>query len=44
MKPNVYLDVTAIAVLHTTPVPLFLGHLSLHDQVDVVDTVAMVVV
>ena len=44
MKPNVCLDVTAIAVLHTTPLPLFLGHPSLHDLVDRVDTVAMAVV
>ena len=41
VKPNVCLDVTAIAVLHTTPPPLFLGHPSLHDLVDRVDTVAM---
>ena len=26
MKPNVCLDVTAIAVFYTTPLPLFLGH------------------
>ena len=41
VKPNVCLDVTAIAVLHTTPLPLFLGHPSLHDLVDRLDTVAM---
>ena len=44
VKPNVYLDVTAIAVLHTTPLPLFLGHLSLQDLVDLADTVVMAVV
>ena len=44
VKPNVRLDVTAIAVLHTTPLPLFLGHPSLRDLVDRVDTVAMAVV
>ena len=33
-KPNVCLDVAAMAVLHTTPLCLFLGHLSLHDLVD----------
>ena len=43
-KPNVCLDVTAIAVLHTTPLPLFLGHPRLHDLMDWVDTVAMAVV
>ena len=41
---HVCLDVTAIAVLHTTPLTLFLGHPSLHDIVDRVNTVAMVVV
>ena len=41
VKPNVCLDVTAIAVLHTTPLPHFLGHPSLRDLVDRVDTVAM---
>ena len=44
VKPNVCLDVTAIAVLHTTPLPHFLGHPSLRDLVDRVDTAAMVVV
>ena len=44
VKPNVCLDVTAIAVLHTTPLPHFLGHPSLRDPVDRVDTVAMAVV
>ena len=44
VKPNVYLDVSAIAVLHTTPLPHFLGHPSLRDLVDRVDTVAMAVV
>ena len=44
VKPNVCLDVTAIAVLHTTPLPHFLGHPSLRDLVDRVDTVAMAVV
>ena len=34
VKPNVCRDVTAIAVLHTTPLPLLLGHSSLHDRVD----------
>ena len=34
VKPNVYLDITAIVVLHTTPLPLFLGHPSLHDLAD----------
>ena len=34
VKPNVCLDVTAIPVLHTTPLPLFLGHPNLQDQVD----------
>ena len=43
-QPNVCLDVTAIAVLHTTPLPLFLGHPSVQDPVDRVDTVAMAVV
>ena len=43
VKPNVYLDVTAIVVLHTTPLPLFLGHPSLHDLVDQVDTMPMAV-
>ena len=44
VKPNVCLHVNAIAVLHTTPLPLFLGHPSLHDLVDRVDTVAMALV
>ena len=44
MKPNVCLDVTAIAVLHTTPLPRFLGQPSPHDLVDRVDTMAMAVV
>ena len=44
VKPHVCLDVTAIAVLHTTPLPVFLGHPSLHDLVERVDTVAMAVV
>ena len=44
MKPNVCLDVTAIAVLHTTPLPLLLGHPSLQDLVDPFETVAMAVV
>ena len=44
VKPNVCLDVTAIAVLHTTPLPHFLGHPSLRDLVDRVDTVAMAAV
>ena len=44
MKPNFCLDVTAIAVLHTTPLPHFLGHPSLRGLVDRVDTVAMAVV
>ena len=44
VKPNVCLDVTAIAVLHTTPLPLFLGHPRLQDLVDRVDTVVMAVV
>ena len=43
MKPNVCLDVTAIAALHTTPLPLFLGQPSPQDVVDRVDTVAMAV-
>ena len=33
-KPNVCLDVTTIAVLHTTPLPHFLRHPSLRDLVD----------
>ena len=33
----------AIAVLHTTPLPLFLGHPSLQELVDRVDTMAMAV-
>ena len=41
VKTNVCLDVTAIAVLHTTPLPHFLGHPSLRDLVEGVDTVAM---
>ena len=44
VKPNVCLDVTAIVVLHTTPLPHFLGHRSLQDPMDRVDTVAMAVV
>ena len=44
VKPNVCLDVTAIAVLHTSPLHHFLGHPSLRDLVDRVDTVAMAVV
>ena len=44
VKPNVCLDVTAIAVLHTTPLPHFLGHPGVRDLVDRVDTVAMAVV
>ena len=44
VKPNVCLDVTAIAVLHTTLLPHFLGHPSLRDLVDRVDTAAMAVV
>ena len=43
VKPNVCLDATAIAVLHTTPLPHFLGHPSLRDLVDRGDTVAMAV-
>ena len=42
MKPNVCLNVSAIAVLHT--LPLFLGHPSLQDVVDLVDIVAMALV
>ena len=44
VKPNVCLDVTAIAVLHTIPLPHFLRHPSLRDLVDRVDTMAMAVV
>ena len=44
VKTNGCLDVTAIAVLHTTPLPHFLGNLSLCDLVDRVDKVAMAVV
>ena len=44
VKPIIRLDVTAIAVLLTTALPLFLGHPSLQDLVHRVDTVAMVVV
>ena len=44
VKPNVCLDVTAIAELHKTPLPHFLGHPSVRDLVDRVDTVAMAVV
>ena len=44
VKPNVCLDVTAIAVLHTTSLPLFLGHPSLQDLVGRVGTMAMAVV
>ena len=44
VKPKVCLDVTAIVVLHTTPLPLFLGHPSVQDLVDKVDTVAMALV
>ena len=44
VKPNVCLHVTAIAVLHTTPFPYFLCHLSPQDLVERVDTVAMAVV
>ena len=44
VKPNVFLDATAIAVLHITPVPRFLGHPSLHALVHRVDTVAMPIV
>ena len=43
-KPNVCLDVTAIAVLHTTHLPLFLGQPCLHELVDRVDAVAMAIV
>ena len=38
VKPDTCLDVTAIAVLHTTPLPLFLGHPSVQDLVDRADT------
>ena len=41
VKPDVCLDVTAIAVLHTTPLPHFPGHPSQRDLVDRVGTVAM---
>ena len=44
VKPNACLDVTAKAVLHTTPLPLVRGHPSLPDLVDRVDTVVMAVV
>ena len=44
MEPNVCLDVTAKAVLHTTPLPLSFGHPSLQHLVDKVDTVAMALV
>ena len=44
VKPWACLDVTAIAVLHTTPLPLFLCQPSLQDLVDRVATVAMAVV
>ena len=44
VQPNVCLDVTVVAVLHKTLLPLFLGHPRLHDVVDRVDTVAMAVV
>ena len=44
VKPNVCLDVTAMAVLHTTPLPLFLGQPSLQDLVDRVNAVAIAVV
>ena len=44
MKPNVCVDVTAIAVLHKTLLPHFLGHPSVRDLVDRVDTLAMAVV
>ena len=44
VKPKVCLDVTAIAVVHTSPLPLFLGHPSLQDLVHRVDRVAMAVV
>ena len=44
VRPNICLDVTAIAVLHTTPLPLFLGHPSVQELVDRVDIVAMALV
>ena len=44
MKTDVCLDITAIVVLHTTPILIFLGHRSLQDLVDWVDEVAMGVV
>ena len=44
VKPNVCIDVTAIAVLHTTPLPHYLGHPSLCDLVDRDHSVAMAVV
>ena len=44
VKTNVCLDVTAIAVLHTTALSLVIGHPSLQHLVDRVDTVAMGVV
>ena len=44
VQPDVCLDVTAIAVLYTSPLPLFLGHPSVQDVVDEVDTMAVAVV
>ena len=44
VKPDVCLAVTAMAVLHTTPLPHFLGHPSLRDLVDQVDTGAMALI
>ena len=44
VNPNVRLDGIAIAVLHTTPLPPFLGHRSRLDLVDRLDTVARAVV
>ena len=44
LKPIVCLDVTAVTMLHTTALPLFLGHPSLQDLVDRVDIVALAVV
>ena len=44
MKPNVCLLFTAIAVLHTIPLPPFLGHPSVQALVDRVHTLAMAIV
>ena len=44
VKPNVCLDATAIVVLHTNPLPLFLAHPTVQDVLDRVDTVVMGVV